>query len=234
MRLRQIAAIIVVVLVGTGIVTGTASAATTYAVQWYSGGSTLNEEVAIKGKLNAKFELRTAVAGEPVTLTATGLDCVSCTITNAAVTFNTAKTAISKGVFKLTGVTVDQPTGCKVRNKTETGTVGVLETVSLENHFDWMSGSNFYAQFAPASGTRLATAYLEGGECESIEGPYGITGTLFGRAIGETGVEATEMAYEFSLASQGEVGPFKFGANEAEIGGVAAFQLESGKGFELR
>ncbi len=235
MRLRRIVTTIAVALVVTGIVANTASAGvTTYASQWYVSGGTLNEEVAVKGKLNSKFLIRAFIDGEPVNLTATGFDCVSCVITNTAVTENTAKTATAKGRFKLTGVTVNLPTGCKVRNKNRTGTVGVLETWPLVMHFDWMNGVNFYAQFTPETGTALAAAYLEGGGCEPTEGSYNMTGTLFGRATGETGVEAAEVGYEFSPFTQAEVGALKFGSSTAELEGSAALELESGKKFELR
>jgi hypothetical protein len=233
MRLRKLAATLVVALAGAAMVANTASAAaTTVGAQWYVNGVTLNQDLAVKGKLKSKFTVLSTIGGKQVHFTATGLDCVACVITNAAVTGNTAKTAIAKGRIKWTGVTLDSPKGCTVRNKTETGAVEVLETTSLVIHFDWMIGTKAYAQFMPESGSTLATAYLEGGECAAIEGPYNLTGTLFGKASNETGVEAVEQGFEFSPAIQTETGAaLKLGSNAAELSGAAGLELESGSAF---
>jgi hypothetical protein len=203
------------------------------ASQWYVSGTTLpvGTDAAIKAKIIKKFELKGTIGTTPVKLTATGLSCTACKITNAVVTSGTTPVAMGKGKIKFTGVTVDLPNeNCTVRNETKTGEIGVIETKALEVHADFMNTANTvaYQQFFPESGSVFATIRLEGGECAAIAGSYNVTGTVFSKAINATGVNAVSQENEFSPAIQTEAGAvLSLGANPAELTGTGAFELES-------
>jgi hypothetical protein len=236
MSLKKLGAVMVAVLAIGAIVASSASAAvSTSAAQWYTGtgtGTTLAGEQAItasigtNSEVGAKFVLKSTIAGKTVELNATGVECVGCKISNAEVTSTAGKVAIGKGKIKFSGVTAVKPTGCTVRNKTETGTAGVIETNALEVHADWMESTTAFQQFFPESGTTFATVYLGGGECEAIEGPYNVTGTVWSQAANATGVQEASQANTFSPAIQTKAGAeLKLGANKAELTGTGVFSI---------
>lgn len=232
------------VFLAVAIVASSASAAvTTTAAEWYTGaspGTTLSGDTAINATIGtdpvvgAKFKLTSAVAGTPIELTATGLECVGCQITNSVVTSGTTPVAMGKGKIKFTGVTADAPTGCTVRNETSTGTVGVIETKPLTVHADFMSGTVAYQQFFPETGTNFATVYLGGGGCAGIEGPYNVKGTVFGKAANATGVQATTQSISFGPPIQEVAGAeLKLGSVKAELTGTEYPSLTSGSAFGI-
>ncbi len=112
--LRRFAAAFVVALVGTAVLANTAfGSPTTYASRWYTNSVTLSGNLAAKDRLRTNLTLKTTVGGVPVHLIATGLECISCLITNAALTENPAKIAVETGKIKFTGVYIGTPTGAR-------------------------------------------------------------------------------------------------------------------------
>jgi hypothetical protein len=232
MSLKKLGAMVVAVLaIGAIIASSASAAATTEAAEWYTGtgsGTTLpvGTDQAITASIGTKFQLNSSVGGTPVELTATGLECVGCKITNAVVTSGTTPVAMGKGKIKFTGVTADAPTGCTVRNESSTGTVGVIETKPLVVHADFMIGSVAYQQFFPETGTNFATIFLGGGNCSGIEGPYNVKGTVFSKAVNATGTQATTQENLFSQAIQTEAGAeLKLGSVKAELSGSGIFSI---------
>jgi hypothetical protein len=219
------APILPALLVGAILASSASAAATTTAAQWYTGtgtGTTLSggQGITVDLGLGKTFSLRGVVAGKAVTLTATGVECLSCFITNSEVTSKAGKAAFGQGQIRFTGVTADLPRGCTVREK-ETGPAGTITTKNLVVHADWMIGSVAYQQFLPESGSVLATVFLEGGECEAIEGIYSVTGTLFSEATFWTGTQTDPQSIAFSSAIQAATGgALKLGSNAAEFSGI--------------
>jgi hypothetical protein len=238
MRFKKLAATVVAALAIGAIVAGSASAAvTTTAAEWYTGaspGTTLSGDQAITVSIGtdpvvgAKFQLKSTIGTTPIEITATGVQCVGCQITNSVVTSGTTPVAMGKGQLKFTGVTADAPTGCTVRNENATGTVGVIETKPLALHADFMSGTAPYWQLFPQAGvtTPFATFYIDDGNCVGISGSYDLKGTVFGQAANATGVQAATQGNKFSPAIQSETGAeLKLGSAKAELTGTAIFSI---------
>ena len=61
-----------------------------------------------------KFLLKTRVVGSPIEFTASGIECVGCTIENKEVTGKSAKIAFGKGSIRYTGLSVMAPAECSV------------------------------------------------------------------------------------------------------------------------
>jgi len=235
MRLRKLgSAILVVLAVGAVIGSNASAAVTTGAAEWYTGaspGTTLTGDQAITASIGthpgigAKFRL-ISVIGIDIELTATGVECIGCQITNSAVTEKIPAVAIGKGKLKFTGVTADAPTGCTVRNENSSGQVGVVETKPLTVHADWMEESKAFQQWFPQSGTVFATFYVEGGGCAAITGSYNLKGTLFSEAKNATGVQAAVQEVVFSPAIQTTTGAeLKIGTQRADLTGTIAFSI---------
>jgi hypothetical protein len=240
MRSRKLGAMVVAALAIGAIVAGSTSAAvTTTAAEWYTGASpgttlpvgtdqAITATIGTHPVIGAKFRLSASIGGVPIEFTATGVGCVGCKITNAVVTSGTTPVAMAAGVIKFTGVTLDTPTGCTVRNETATGPVGVIETKPLTVHADFMSGTVAYQQFFPTAGATgtFATIYLEGGNCSGIAGPYNVKGTLFSEAKNATGVQAATQENVFSQAVQTAAGAeLKLGSVKAELTGTGIFSI---------
>jgi hypothetical protein len=236
MKLRKSATAVLLALAVTAAFTASASGAvTTSAAQWYTGaspGTTLAGEQALTTsigeypELGKKWTWHWSFFGLTIHITVTGLECVGCKISNAEVTAKAGKIAIGRGKLKFTGVTAMAPSGCTIRNATETGTVGVIETKPMVVHADWMNTTKAYQQFFPETGSSFATIYIEGGGCEAIEGPYNLTGTLFGEAKNPTGVQAGTQEVVFSPAIQTAAGgELKIGTTPFEMTGTGAFSI---------
>jgi hypothetical protein len=233
-------AILAVLVVGAVVANSASAAATTTRAEWYTGsgtgttlavGTDLPITAAIKS--GTVFTLKSIIGTKPIELTATGLECVGCNITNAEVTSKAGAAAMGKGKIKFTGVTAMTPSGCTIRNGSKTGAVETVETKALQVHADWMNeaGTIAYQQFFPetAGSEVFATIYIQGtGECESIQGSYNVTGTVFSQAANATGVGAVSQENTFSPAIQTATGgALKLGANAAEFSGSGVFTLEN-------
>jgi hypothetical protein len=126
----------------------------------------------------------TASAAEvAVKLKATGLSCPSSSI------FNQSSKAKLKVSLQLTGVSVAEPSSCKVEG-------GTIETAALAGQV-WMEGSKVLIRYAPAEGASGTFAKFTLSGC-SIAGSYAMKGTLFGEMFNATGVAAASQKMRFS------------------------------------
>jgi hypothetical protein len=240
MSLKKLgAALIAVLAIGAVIASSASAEIKTEAAQWYTGASpgttlpvgtdqAITATIGTHPVLGPKFTLHGVISNKPIDLTATGLECVGCSITNAVVTSGTTPVAMGKGKIKFTGVTADEPSGCTVRNGSETGAVGVVETKALQVHADFMHEGKAFQQFFPEAGATktFATVYLEGGECKAIAGPYQVTGTVFSEAKLKTGESSATQENVFSPAIQTTTGAeLKLGENKAELTGTGIFSI---------
>jgi hypothetical protein len=243
-RALGIASVALCALVGA-MSSDASGAVTTQRAEWYTGSTAsgvttlagdaiVAAQIGTHPSIGAKFVSSVSIGGVVITITATGLECVECEITNSEVTEKAGAAAIGKGKLKFTGVTISTPSGCIVRNGSASGAVGVVETKPLVIHADWVEESKNFEQWMPQSGTALWTVYLEGGSCAAITGAYNVTGTLFSEAQNATGVFATEQPVVFSPAVQTTTGAaLKVGSKTAELTGTAIFKL-NGQYFGIK
>jgi hypothetical protein len=229
MKFGKFAAGFAVALALSAVGAGSASAAAvTEPAEWYIGaspGSTLTEDrgLSASAKSGTTFTLHGTISGTSVDLTMTGLECVECKITNSPVTEKSGAVAMGKGKLKFTGVTVDTPVGCTVRNGSSSGSVGLIETKPLVFHADWMHEGKWFQHWFPASSNVIATFLLEGGSCP-VAGTYNLKGTVFSEATNNTGVQAVAQEFVFSPVIQTTAGAeMTLGPNAAELVGTGVF-----------
>jgi hypothetical protein len=247
MSLKKLSAVVFAVLAISAVMASSAfAAAETKAGEWYTGaspGTTLAGSVtatATVGEhpvIGKKGQLNGTIAGQPVKITSTGISCVECKIENKEVTSKAGKVAFGTGKIQFTGVTADEPTGCTVSS--EGNVVGEILTRKLVIHGDWaVAGSEkVFVQFIPEAGATAAFAQLKlkGGQCEAIEGPYNVTGTVFGESQNNRGVFAASQGIVFSPAIQTTTGAaLKLGGNPAEFTGTGIFALTGGAQFAIK
>jgi hypothetical protein len=215
MRLKKLGLAVVVVGVLGAIMASSAFATmetptSPSIAEWYTGTTaagvttlTADKEVTLRSGKHAYEE-----AGEETTvarfkvksgenlyeLTATGIKCVACKITNGSVN---AEKAMAKGQVEFTGVTVmsPEPTKCSVKENK-------VLTTALVAHADWMEkgiAEKAFVKFEPAAGTTTAFANvkIEGPEC-ALGTTLVVKGFVFGEAINNTTVMAKEQPITFS------------------------------------
>lgn len=234
MRLAKSLSALTLTLFMLGVAASCASAAAkTTSGEWYSGSplaTTLTTDQALSGKtiVGGTWLVTTTIGGKAVEFTSTGMECISCTITNAEVTSKSGKVAMTRGKVKWTGVTVDKPSGCILVDPAS-GTAGVYTSKSVVVHDDWMNeaGTIAYHQFIPETGETLASFRLEGsGQCESIECTYSMAGTLFAESANATGVQAAEQNLLFSPSIESATGSaLKIGPNAASLTGTTSLSI---------
>jgi hypothetical protein len=232
MSLKKLGAALLVALALMVVAASSASAAaTTTAAKWYTGNApgvelakdeTLEATVANHGALGAKFQLGGTILAANVEITATGVKCEACKITNGEVTSKAGNVAMGKGSLKFSGVSFAAPAGC---------TTPALETKNLVFHGDWMRGTENYVEFMPETGTTLATIKIE--KC-AIAGTYNLKGTLWGAIGNETGVQEAIQDITFSAGVEGLAGGTLTLAGEpSELTGTAALTIASGAKFGI-
>ncbi len=134
----------------------------------------------------------TTIEGKAVKLTATGFSCPK------SVIFNQSSKAKGKGFVQLSGVTVAEPSGCKVEG-------GTIESAELAFQV-WMEGSKALVRFAPAAeGGTFAKIGISGTGCP-VAGSYAVKGTLFGEMVNATKVSETSQRMRFSGAINSAAG----------------------------
>jgi hypothetical protein len=226
MRLKK-AGLALVAVLALGVVavnSATAEKAIEAEGSWYKNGTVLASGEANSLALTcsigehegaSKFVLESTVIGVPLKLTATGVSCPGGKI------FNESSKAKASGKIKLTGVTVDEPTGCKISG-------GSIESVALQSEV-WMeenSAEKVFQRFAPSSGTTLANIEVEG--C-ALEGIFPLKGTFFGESVVATSVEGTSRGLTFSSAINTTAGgSLTFGKSTATLKGRANLSLTGG------
>lgn len=129
MSLKKLgAATFAVLLIGAVMASSAFATATTTAAEWYTGASpgttltgskTITAKIGTNGTVGKKFVLKSTIGTNnvPVEITATGVECVSCSIENKVAAkggVNTSSSVVATGTgsIKFTGVTVDTPANC--------------------------------------------------------------------------------------------------------------------------
>lgn len=122
------------------------------------------------------------IAGAKITLTATGAQCLGGVITNDS----SPMAATDRYQLRLTGVTLDEPAGCKVPSTLTT------KELKGEIYGDSVVASRAYERVVPVEGTTLLTIPIEG--C-ALAGSYPLKGVMFSRAASSTGVESASQEF---------------------------------------
>jgi hypothetical protein len=207
---------------------GASAAAVTEPAEWYIGaspGSTLTEDrvLTASASTGTTFKLRSVVSGTTLEITMTGLECVECKITNSPVTEKAGAVAMGRGKLKFTGVSVDTPANCTVRNGSSGGAAGLIETKPLVFHVDWMHEGKWFQHWFAATSNILATFQLEGASCP-LAATYNLKGTVFSQSKNNTGVQAASHEFLFSPTIQATAGgEMSIGASVAELTGSGIF-----------
>jgi hypothetical protein len=230
-------AMVALATVGAMGAAGASAEVVTKAGQWYTGATaggvttlkgsqTITTEIAEHPEIGLKAEKKATIAGKPIRTLMSGFSCVECKIENKEVTSKAGSIAYGSGKLKFTGATVVEPKGCTMSS--EAGVAGEILTRKVVIHGDWMDtaagNEHVFLQFIPEAGATAAYAQirLSAGECESIEGPYNITGTLFGEMKNNRGVMATSQQVVISPAVQATTGAaLKLGGNSVTLTGTA-------------
>jgi hypothetical protein len=223
MRLKKLGTALVVVLaLGAIAVSSASAAAVTEDQTWTIEGVTLSGSESVSS--SGAGELKTTVGTTPLKLSeATGINCLSCTISNSG------GSAVGSGSLEFTGVTVETPATCAATNVGSTLN-GVIRTKALEVKADYMIGTADYILFKPATGTLFAEIELMKGSggCP-ISGPYNVTGEVFVKSVNGTGVDEVIQKVESSgtinETASGKTEPLLFGGKKAELIGTASFAL---------
>jgi hypothetical protein len=239
MRLKKLGLAIMVVGVLGAIVAASASAAVeTVEAEWYTGNPTVtltnDETVNLKlgkhqllGTPGPEVKTRfTVVSGaNTYELTATGIECVECKITNGT---TNAQKAMGEGKIKFTGITVMQPeTTCEVAG-------GTVTTNILVWHADYMHGGKAFVKFEPKAGAATAFVTVQIVDCP-LSTPLVVKGTVFGEAANNTGVAAKEQAITFSEAiHKTTASTINVGGKTAILEGQAIATLASGAEFGVK
>jgi hypothetical protein len=177
-------AILALAIVGAG---SAYAAATTTAAKVFTGpspGTELTGSKAATLSLESGATFKSELGGPPaqvLEMSATGAECLSCTLENKEVTSKAGKVAFGTGKVKFTGVTVTKPAGCQAEE--EAGGAGHITSKQLNGHGDFMNGENAVAQAIPTAGAgaSFANFRLENkpGETCSVAGLYSLKGITY-------------------------------------------------------
>jgi hypothetical protein len=127
----------------------------------------------------------TKILGTPFKKTHTGLELVEGKLVQNGTTVE------GTGKIRLTGVTIDEPAGCKTTSTIESNPIRGV--VAHGNTAETKSG--LYIKFAPVSGEVFATITIK--ECAAA-GTYPLKGVEYGKMSNPTGVLSTKTEVSFS------------------------------------
>ncbi len=194
---------------------------------WYVNGKQLSGSETVNCSAAGTLKLEGSVGSEgevPVTLTATGIECVEATVFN-----NEAGTlGEDAGRLRFTGVTVDSPPNCSVSG-------GTVTTQNLKSSLA-MDSSNpaiTFDKFEPAA-TNFAVVKITGATC-AVSGNRYVRGYVYGQASNLTEEPAATQPLNFSSSIDATAGSaLEFAANPAHLTGTVNNTLASGAEFEAR
>jgi hypothetical protein len=227
MRFRRFgAAVSVVVAFGLLAAASASATATTEAKKWFTGSGGATELTApaslllsagSHGTIGSQFVIRFSVASMAIEVTASGVECVSCSIENKEITGKPGKVAYGSGQLKFSGLTVMPAGTCTVSSS--------FTTQPLKFHFDYMEGPKHLVHITPVSGETI-------GSFTACTVPVKLSGSFFGAFKSATGNCLAEQGVEFSPAINTVAGgELKFGPEPAELTGTANLKLSSGTPF---
>lgn len=210
MRVQRFTGILLAALVVAAFAASTSGAAV-----WEIGTTKFtngqSESVTTKAKTN--FTLESKVAGTAVKLTATGVECVECSIDQIGT--GESGQAHGSGKFKFTGVSISEPAGCTVPSTITTNTI-TRTTLIIK------STPTTYTTLHTHEESPFFTLSVSG--C-ALAGSYPVKGTLAGMT-NATGVLAAEQPVAFSAANQKAIGAsLTIGKEAATLTGEALVRL---------
>jgi hypothetical protein len=217
MRIGRTALVFAIALMGAA-----AFATAAHAMVWAVGSTKFtsgqSETVTAKAKSKA-FTLESKVGSTAFKMTATGLECIGCKIDQIGTGAEGEAHGVAK--FKLTGVSIVEPSAC------QTGPYNEGENVTRKGFrlFGFTLWETFKTDPFSSEEVALTTVKLE--NC-AIAGTYPLTGSLTAKLTNGESL-ATEQIAVFSAANQKEGGgSLKFGGVAATLTGEMATSL-SGK-----
>jgi hypothetical protein len=214
MKKTRIVAALFAVLALTALV-GAASASAN--PSWFINGTKLSGSETVTAKKVAnetKLELTAAALG--FKLTATGIECVGCTIDN------TVEGGHSAGKLKFTGVTVDEPAGCVVAGTLETSALTDVVQMGVAGH-ETETFDKFFTD--PVEGVTPPFITIKVTECAAA-GSYKVSGTVTGHSANATGVESATQTLRFSETDQANGGgALTMGGKTAQLMGEVENKL---------
>jgi hypothetical protein len=199
------------------------ASASASAATWTVEGKALTEGTANGVAVNAALQKETVavlegeVLGQPFLLTSKKLTSTGGLIYQAA-----PGVAKDEGVLEYTELTVDKPSGCKVKN-------GVVKTKQLTSELVAHEGTNHaFDKFFPEEGEVFATITLEG--C-AVAGSYNVKGVVYGEG-NEWGVSKVEQPLALSPAINSTLGgSLTLGVKPATLTMSGVNTLASGLSF---
>jgi hypothetical protein len=204
-----------------------ATSITTVEASWNSNGTPFGSTEATGEtpvcSAAENFLIEWTVLTSPAKLTATGVSC-------SGKLWNEGGMAIGKGTLSFSGITVNEPVGCKLNGETN-GTAKLTTeqlTISVDTHDENGVEGKPVVTFKPV-GEKFFTLHLTG--C-AVEGRYKVTGTVLGEASHETGVGALNQQLTFNAATNA-AGSLTLAGNPGRIIGKANNELASGKEFQV-
>ena len=225
MNLKNLGTALVASFALVGVMANSAFAvAVTEPAKWFVTGSELKGSQAVTSSLDTGTVavLETEVGEWSLTINASGLECVGCTI------FNEGGLARGNGKLKFTGVTVVTPTGCEVSG-------GAVETSALAVNANYMGvlEKEFATTVAlanregPTKPIATVTLKAKTGKTCAISGPYIVKGNLFVKWVWGTGVPfARNFIQSSPVINAVGGGGLTFGAKPATL--TAEAFLEAG------
>jgi hypothetical protein len=204
-----------------------ATSITTVEASWNSNGAPFGSTEATGEtpvcSAAENLVLTGTILTSPAKLTATGVSC-------SGKLWNEGGMAIGKGTLSFSGITVNEPAGCKLNGETN-GTAKLTTeplTISVDMHGENGVEGKPVVTFNPVL-EKFATIHLTG--C-AAEGRYKVTGTALGEASHETGIGSKNQQLTFNAATNA-AGSLTLAGNPAAITGKANNELASGKEFQV-
>lgn len=194
----------VTILALASLAVSAAAASSAQAFKWTIEGTTLGsgkfETVSIVHEPTTTVVLHGKVLGKTIKITATGL------ASSGAQISQLNNEASDSGALELTGVTVDEPVNCTIKNKQ----INTFNLVSEVREVDKV----IFDHWAPETGTTLANVVIEG--C-SVAGTYPLKGAIYG-TVGSPGFETVSQLQTFSPSTQkSATGSLTLGSEPAEL-----------------
>ena len=154
------------------------------------------ETVTASKNAGSSLQLTAELLNKKLTLDATEVSCVSCTIDN------TTKAGHSAGSLKFTGVTVTEPANCTVHSAGQPDGTVVTNALTDEVIMDPTAGSTaVFDKFFPESGSTFVTLEFTGATCVFAELDVTVEGTATGQAVHGSNDEPSKTGENFVTQS---------------------------------
>lgn len=182
----------------------------------------VEEEVVCRRTVAEKegnFVFRSKVLGQPLEITATGINCTGGKVRNTGTP--STSMALFEGQLEFTGVSVDSPVGCKIASTNKTNPL--IGDLKMEENVNTKS----FLEVSPASGTVITTFVLT--NCAAA-GNYQLKGFFDLEATTSTGTHAQNQLFAGN-ATTCEMSALLLGKEPATLTGEFEIELKSGSSW---